>query len=67
MATPRRFRRPDSKTSHHTRRPRRLSPLARAIERAEDRFDRRQELRRLNDASNYPSIPLDQVKQHFGL
>jgi hypothetical protein len=52
---------------HHKRRPRRLSAVERVVERAEDRYDIRELVRRRNDPEYQERIPWEQVKKELGL
>ena len=52
---------------HHKRRPRRLSAVERVVERAEDRYDRRESARILADPIESERMPLEEVMRKLGL
>jgi hypothetical protein len=52
---------------HYKRRPRRLSAVERVVERAEDRYDRREAARILADPEEGERIPWEEVKRKLGL
>jgi hypothetical protein len=51
---------------HYKRRPRRLSAVERVVERAEDRYDRREAARILADPEEGERIPWEEVKRKLG-